>query len=202
MYQAQDFRGLLGLPGFSDSLLTNHFALYEGYVKNANVFEEKIAALQAAGQMATPEYAELKRRFGWEWNGMRWHEYYFANLSKDQKLVEGSALHQMAAGQFGSAAAWERDFRATGAMRGIGWTALVYDFTSKQLMNVWIGEHDEGLLVGAFILLVMDVFEHAFMLDYGIKRADYIEAFFKAIDWDRVNNRLDFARKIEKTLMI
>ena len=201
MHQAQDFRGLIGLPGFSEALLTNHFTLYEGYVKNVNALEEKIGALARAEQMATVEYAEMKRRFGWEWNGMRLHEYYFANLTQTQVHTEGSALHAAVVAQWGSAEGWEKDFRATGAMRGIGWVVLCYDFTSKQLMNVWIGEHDEGLPVGAFIVLVMDVFEHAFMLDYGIKRADYIEAFWKAINWQWVSDRFDFAMKIEGMLM-
>ncbi|MEI8103739.1 MAG: Fe-Mn family superoxide dismutase [Candidatus Moraniibacteriota bacterium] len=198
MYQAQDFRGLIGLSGFSEALLTNHFALYEGYVKNVNLLEEKLDALRAADQLATPEYAELKRRFGWEWNGMRLHEYYFANLTKEQKHTEGSDLHQIVVKQFGSAEAWEKDFRATGAMRGIGWVVLVYDFASKRLENTWINEHDGGHLAGCVPLLVMDVFEHAFVLDYGTKRAEYIEAFFKSIDWELVSKRFDGAVAMEK----
>lgn len=198
MYQAQNFQRLLGLPGFSDALLTNHFALYEGYVKNVNTLEEKIEALRSTDQMATPEYAELKRRFGWEWNGMRLHEYYFANLTQEQKHTEESGLHQLIVEQFGSAEAWEKDFRATAAMRGIGWVLMVYDFGSKQLVNTWINEHDGGHLAGCVPLLVMDVFEHAFVLDYGIKRADYIEAFFKAIDWEQVSKRFDCAVALEK----
>lgn len=191
MYHIQDFKHLLGTEGFSDALLTNHFTLYEGYVNNTNKLTEKLAALIAADQAATPEYAELKRRFGWEWNGMRLHELYFGNLTKQSVHTEGSALHQKVIDQFGSAEAWEKDFRATGALRGIGWTVLAVDPASGELVNVWINEHDGGHLAGAVPLLVMDVFEHAFVLDYGIKRADYIEAFFKSIDWRVVSERYD-----------
>ncbi|MDD5083915.1 MAG: Fe-Mn family superoxide dismutase [Candidatus Moranbacteria bacterium] len=191
MYQIKDFKNLLGLEGLSDTLLTNHFTLYEGYVNNTNKVAEKLEALLASDQGATPEYAELKRRFGWEWNGMRLHELYFENLTKHSEHPEESALSRKVIAQFGNAENWEKDFRATGAMRGIGWVILAYDMYTKKLVNVWINEHDGGHLAGTVPLLVMDVFEHAFMLDYGIKRADYIETFFKSIDWKKVNERYD-----------
>jgi Fe-Mn family superoxide dismutase len=91
--------------------------------------------------------------------------------------------------EFGSHEAWEKDFRAVGAMRGIGWTVLYYDPQGDKLLNVWINEHDVGHLAGCVPLLVMDVFEHAFMIDYGLKRADYIATFFNAIDWAIVEKR-------------
>ena len=87
--------------------------------------------------------------------------------------------------------AWEKDFRASGIMRGIGWVVLVYDKESDQLMNSWINEHDVGFLAGTIPLLVMDVFEHAYMGDYDIKRLDYIEAFFPIIDWKKVSQRFE-----------
>jgi Fe-Mn family superoxide dismutase len=193
MYQIQDFKHLLGLQGLSDALLTNHFTLYEGYVNNTNKLMEKLAGMVAADQVATPEYAELKRRFGWEWNGMRLHELYFGNMTKTQVHTEGGALHKKVIEQFGSAEAWEKDFRATSAMRGIGWVILAYDAQTDTLFNEWINEHDGGHLSGTVPVLVMDVFEHAFMLDYGIKRADYIETFFRSIDWEVVSGRYDQA---------
>lgn len=193
MYTAKDYKHLLGLPGFSDALLTNHFTLYEGYVKNTNALAEKLAGFAEQGMTATePEYAELRRRFGWEWNGMRLHELYFGNLTKEAvPLSGGSELAKEIVEQFGSLEAWEKDFRAAGAMRGIGWVILAKDMETGKLMNVWINEHDTGHLAGTRPLLVMDVFEHAFMLDYGIKRADYIDAFFKAIDWKVVKERFE-----------
>lgn len=183
MYEAKNFERLLGTEGFSDVLLRNHFVLYEGYVSNTNKFIE----LLKSTEMGTPAYNELKRRFGWEWNGMRLHELYFGNMiNGGNALDKKNDLVKKIEENFGSLENWEKDFRAVGAMRGIGWVVLARDNESGQLFNVWVNEHDEGHLVGATPLLVMDVFEHAFMIDYGIKRADYISAFWKAIDWSVV----------------
>ncbi|PWB55584.1 MAG: superoxide dismutase [Candidatus Methanoperedenaceae archaeon] len=181
-YEAKNFESLLGTKGLSDQLLKNHFTLYQGYVTNTNKVADVLGAMVKEGKTATPEYAELKRRFGWEWNGMRLHEYYFGNLIKDGKSIDkNSNLYRKIVEDFGSYENWEKDFKATGAMRGIGWIILYYDGT--RLFNTWINEHDVGHLSGASPLLVMDVFEHAYMIDYGLKKADYIEAFFRAIDW-------------------
>lgn len=191
MYTSKKYTHLLGTPGFSDALLTNHFTLYEGYVKNVNGVSEKLEALAKEGKRSAPEYAELKRRFGWEWNGMRLHELYFGNMKNGGSTIDNaSALAQKIAGQWGSVDEWAKGFKATGAMRGIGWTILAYDKEADRLFNVWINEHDVGHLAGATPVLVMDVFEHAFMLDYGVKRADYIDAFWRAIDWEAVSARM------------
>ncbi len=185
-YSPQDFSHLLGLPGFSDQLLQNHFKLYEGYVTNTN----KLTDLFKTLDKTTPEYAELKRRFGWEFNGMRLHELYFANMTKSQApLAEGSALLAKIVETWGSFEAWQEDFQKTSAMRGIGWTILYRDPVSGDLFNTWINEHDVGHLAGGEPLLVLDVFEHAYMLDYGVNRADYIAAFFKVIDWGATEKR-------------
>ena len=183
-YEAKNFESLLGTKGFSDQLLKNHFTLYQGYVTNTNKVADTLSAMAKEGKTATPEYAELKRRFGWEFNGMRLHEYYFGNMIKGGKAIEKNTnLYKKIVADFGSYEAWEKDFRATGAMRGIGWVILYYDGTEGRLFNTWINEHDTGHLSGAKPLIVMDVFEHAYMTDYGLKKADYIEAFFNAIDW-------------------
>jgi Fe-Mn family superoxide dismutase len=187
MFTPKDFSHLIGLDGFSDDLLRNHFTLYEGYVANVN----KLAELSAATEIGTVQYSELKRRFGWEWNGVRLHELYFGNLTKNAlPISETSPLAKMIADRFGSLAAWEKDFRATGAMRGIGWVILAHDASEGRLFNIWVNEHDEGHLAGCAPILVMDVFEHAFILDYGLKRADYIESFFRSIDWEEAGKRL------------
>ncbi|CAG1006712.1 MAG: superoxide dismutase [Candidatus Methanoperedens nitroreducens] len=183
-YEAKNFESLLGTKGFSDQLLKNHFTLYQGYVTNTNKVADTLSAMAKEGKTTTPEYAELKRRFGWEFNGMRLHEYYFGNMIKGGKAIDKNTnLYKKIVADFGSYEAWEKDFRATGAMRGIGWVILYYDGTEGRLFNTWINEHDGGHLSGAKPLIVMDVFEHAYMTDYGLKKADYIEAFFKAIDW-------------------
>ncbi len=190
-YTAKKFEHLLGTPGFSDQLLKNHFTLYQGYVTNINKLNDILVAIEKDGKFGTPEYAELNRRFGWEWNGMRLHELYFGNMSQSgSPLAPQEALTAAIAKEFGSLEAWQKDFVSMGAMRGIGWVVLYHDPLENRLFNVWINEHDMGHLAGAVPLLVMDVFEHAFMLDYGLKRADYIEAFSKAIDWSVVAQRL------------
>ncbi len=189
-YEAKNFDNLLGTPGFSDTLLKNHFTLYQGYVTNTNKLSDVLAAMLKEGKTATPEYAELKRRFGWEFNGMRLHELYFGNMVKSGNPVDkSSALFKKILEDFGSWENWEKDFRSTGAMRGIGWAILYFDKHSNRLFNVWVNEHDFGHLAGCVPLLILDVFEHAYMVDYGLKKADYIEAFFKAIDWEVVAER-------------
>jgi Fe-Mn family superoxide dismutase len=183
-YEAKNFDNLLGTRGFSDQLLKNHFTLYQGYVTNSNKLADTYSNMAKEGKMSTSEYAELKRRFGWEWNGMRLHEYYFGNIIKGGKGIDKNTnLYKKIVEDFGSYENWEKDFKATGAMRGIGWIILYYDEVEGRLFNAWIGEHDTGHLSGAQPLLVMDVFEHAYNIDYGLKKADYIEAFFNAIDW-------------------
>lgn len=189
-YMTKEYAKLVGMAGFSETLLKNHFTLYQGYVSNTNKELELLEQLLKDGKAATPEYAELKRRLGWEFNGMRLHEYYFENLGGTASLDAGGRLGKKLVESFGSIDAWEKDFRATGAMRGIGWTVLYQDSADGRLINFWINEHDVGHPAGCMPILVLDVFEHAFMLDYGLKRADYIEAFFKIIDWKVAEGRI------------
>ncbi len=195
-YEPRNFEHLLGTEGFSNTLLNNHFTLYKGYVTNANKLAEILDAMLKEGKVATPEYAELTRRFGWEFNGMRLHEYYFDNMVKGgSKAERGSPLLAKITQEFGSFETWEKDFKSTGSLRGIGWTILYYDSVAQNLFNVWINEHDVGHLSGCTPLLIMDVFEHAFITDYQLKRADYIEAFTKAVNWKTVNDRFKAAAR-------
>jgi Fe-Mn family superoxide dismutase len=193
-YQAINFENLLGTEGFSDQLLKNHFTLYNGYVTNTNKVMEELAELEKQGKAGTPQYAEMKRRFGWEFDGMRLHELYFGNMAKGgSSLDTGSKLASKIAEDFGSVENCAKVFTAVGAMRGIGWAILYYDPAGNQLVNTWINEHDAGHLAAAAPILIMDVFEHAFMIDYGLKRPDYIGAFMKAVDWSAVQKRFDAA---------
>jgi Fe-Mn family superoxide dismutase len=189
-YEAKDYSKLIGMEGFSETLLKNHFTLYQGYVTNTNKLMDTLASMLKEGKVGTPEYAELKRRMGWEFNGMRLHEYYFDNLGGKAALDKSGRLAKKLAENFGSHEDWEKDFRGTGAMRGIGWVILYQDNVSGKLFNQWINEHDVGHPAGCVPILVMDVFEHAFITDYGLKRADYIEAFFKNINWAVAESRL------------
>lgn len=191
MYEAKDFSHLLGTPGFSDTLLNNHFKLYQGYVKRTNAAADRLSELAKAGAVGAGEYAELKRRFGWEFNGMRLHELYFGNLSNSGSPLADGPLKDQIVKDFGSFEAWEAEFKSTGGIPGIGWVALGYDAQGGRLFNVWIDEHDTGLLAGGKPLLLMDVFEHAFMVDYGLAKGDYIAAFMNAIDWEAVSGRFN-----------
>jgi Fe-Mn family superoxide dismutase len=177
------------MKGFSDTLLNNHFTLYQGYVTNTNKLQDTLAAMLKDGKVGTPEYAELKRRLGWEFNGMRLHEYYFENLGGKVGFNKSGKLGKKLADEFGSYENWEKDLRGTATMRGIGWVILYQDNLTGKLINQWINEHDAGHPAGCTPILVLDVFEHAFMVDYGLKRADYIEAFFNNINWGAVEAR-------------
>lgn len=185
-YEAQNYESLLGAEGFSDDLLKNHFKLYEGYVANTNKAADLIKELEAG----TPQAAEVRRRFGWEFNGMRLHEIYFSNMVVGgSTLAADSPLSKAIDENFGSWDAWEADFRATGGLRGIGWAVLYHDMESGRLFNAWINEHDGGHFAGAMPLMIMDVFEHAFMLDYGLAKGEYIDSFFNVINWEEVGKR-------------
>jgi Fe-Mn family superoxide dismutase len=189
-YTAKDYSKLIGMEGFSETLLKNHFTLYQGYVTNTNKVLDTLDSMLKEGKTGTPEFSELKRRLGWEFNGMRLHEYYFENLGGKGGINKEGKLAKKIAEDFGSYESWEKDFKAVGSMRGIGWAVLYQDIVNGRLINFWINEHDVSHPSGCNPILIMDVFEHAFMIDYGLKRADYIEAFFKNINWSIVESRL------------
>lgn len=189
-YTAKDYGNLIGIEGFSETLLKNHFTLYQGYVTNTNKVLDTLEQMLKEGKTGTPEFAELKRRLGWEFNGMRLHEYYFENLGGKGNLDKAGKLGKKLNESFGNYESWEKDFKSTGTMRGIGWVVLYQDVANGRFINFWINEHDVSHPAGCNPILIMDVFEHAFMIDYGLKRADYIEAFFKNIDWKAVEARL------------
>ncbi len=192
MYKAMDFSHLLGTPGFSDTLLSNHFTLYNGYVNNSNLLLEKLKEAQSG----TPELNEMKRRFGWEFNGMRLHELYFGNMSKEEKKLDsGSMLGKKMAESFGSGEKSKKNFTESASLRGIGWTVMYYDKQADRLMNVWIDDHATNHLAGCAPILVMDMWEHAFISDYGLKKPDYMEAFMKSVDWEQAEKRLEMAMK-------
>jgi Fe-Mn family superoxide dismutase len=189
-YRAQTFDHLKGLRHFSEELLATHVKLYQGYVKNTNELADRLLDLVKQGQTASMEYAEMRRRFGWEYNGMRLHELYFENLTKrPTPLKKDSLLYEKLWMGFGQYSTWERGFMSVGGMRGIGWVVLTHDPSNGRLFNIWLDEHDAGFLVGSAPLLVMDVFEHAYLQDFGLNRTAYVQAFMKAINWRVVEQR-------------
>lgn len=189
-YTPKNYDKLIGnTAGIGDDVLKMHFKLYEGYVANTNKLLKKIQELNDKGDNRSPEYAGLKRMFGWEYDGMRLHEYYFDNLGGKTPLDMSSPLGQQIAEEFGSYDKWKADFIATGLMRGIGWVVLYKEPQQGRLINEWINEHDLGHIAGGTPLLIMDVFEHAYITQYGLDRAGYVDAFFNNIDWGVVAQR-------------
>ncbi|MDB5081567.1 MAG: Superoxide dismutase [Chloroflexi bacterium] len=191
-YVAKDFN-LSGLNGISDKTLETHFGLYKGYVTNTNTLNEHISQLIKDGKAGSPEYAELTRRLGFEYNGMRLHEYYFGNMtsSPSSQPSTGGKLAEAINASFGDYETWKLDLTKVGAMRGVGWAITFQDPFNGRLSNHWITLHEDGNPVGFKPILVMDVWEHAFLLDYKpAERPKYIEAFFSNIDWNAVEERL------------
>jgi Fe-Mn family superoxide dismutase len=186
-YQAKDYAKLLGMDGFSDNLLNNHFTLYQGYVNNTNKFLELINEAPKDGKDAS--FAEYNRRLGFEWNGMRLHECYFDALCGKGKFDSGSEIARQLTREFGSMDEWKKSFQAMGTIKGVGWVALYHDPNTGHCLNCWIEEHHISHPAGCHLLLVMDMWEHAFMLDYGLNKKNYIEAFFANLDWDVINDR-------------
>lgn len=185
-YEVKDYSSLLDLGGLSRDLIESHLALYRGYVKNTNLIIEQSAA--AAKDSA--QFAELKRRLGWEFNGMRLHELYFENLTVAPGAVDAYPdIYNKIQLDFGTYDNWMAEFRALGLMRGIGWVVLYHDKWQDKFLNVWIGEHDTGHLAGCRPLIVMDVFEHAFLPD-KLRRPDYIDIFFAHLDWSSAEERM------------
>ena len=192
-YKPKQFE-LSGLKGISDKTLQMHFKLYEGYVKGVNELNEKIANILADGKVDKeefPAYSELTRRLGFEYNGMVLHEYYFDNLKAGGAGVPSTTFVNMAEASFGSYDTWMLDFAGVGKMRGVGWAMCYQDPKTGALSNHWITLHEIGNVTGFVPILVMDVWEHAFILDYApADRSKYIDAFFSNVDWDAVHGRI------------
>jgi Fe-Mn family superoxide dismutase len=206
-YTAKQFN-LSGLHGISDETLEMHFKLYEGYVKETNRLSEKIWEYLKDGkvdQEEMPAYSELTRRLGFEYNGVVLHEYYFGNLSKSGTPAprKDSAFYKAAEAGFGSYDIWKADFVSIGKMRGVGWAICFQDPKRGRLANHWVTLHEIGNVAGFDPVLVMDVWEHAFLLDYKpADRPKYIEAFFANVDWNVVEKRLTSAGANQDTTQL
>ena len=195
-YQARQFN-LAGLKGISDQTLEVHFKLYEGYVKETNNLTERITEFIKDGnvdQEEMPAYSELSRRLGFEYNGMVLHEYYFDNLQSGGGTgdpAKTSPFVKAAEATFGNYDIWKADFVGIGKMRGVGWAICYQNPANGRISNHWITLHETGNVAGFTPILVMDVWEHAFLLDYKpAERPKYIEAFFSNIAWNAVEERL------------
>jgi len=194
-YKAKHF-DLSGLTGISDKTLEMHFKLYEGYVTNTNLLGERITEILSDGQVdqeEMPAYSELTRRLGFEYNGMVLHEYYFGNMKRQGggDPPAGSRFRTAVESSYPSLELWRTDFASVGKMRGVGWAIAYLNPATNAVSNHWIELHETGNIAGFIPLLVMDVWEHAFLLDFKPSdRPKYIEAFMSNIDWDSVERRM------------
>jgi len=200
-YKARNFN-LSGLNGISDQTLEMHFKLYEGYVKETNNLSERIMTFIQDGnvdQDEMPAYSELTRRLGFEYNGMVLHEYYFDNLQSGGGTGDATTTSNFlkaAEATFGSYDIWKADFVGIGKMRGVGWAICYENPANGRLSNHWITLHETGNVAGFNPILVMDVWEHAFLLDFKpAERPKYIEAFFSNINWSTVDSRVNSAAR-------
>lgn len=201
-YRARQF-DLSGLKGISDKTLETHFKLYEGYVTETNRLMDKIGEFLKDGrvdQEEMAEYSELKRRLGFEYNGMVLHELYFENMKRhgDAMPERGSSFLREAISCFGSFDVWKADFVGVAKMRGVGWSICYQNPANGCLSNHWISLHEIGNVAGFVPLLVLDVWEHAFILDYKpADRPKYIEAFFANLNWEPVEERMKTRHGVE-----
>jgi Fe-Mn family superoxide dismutase len=176
------------LVGLSADSVAEHMKLYSGYVKHANLIIEKIAELSADSEKNAYALGELQRRFGFEFDGMRNHEYYFAHLEGGaQALDANSALKKAIEEEWGSFDAWLARFKAIAMTRGIGWAIMYYDTQTKRLVNAWIDEQHLGHLTGLSPVLALDMWEHSFVADYKPSgKKNYVEDFFANLNWQTV----------------
>lgn len=178
------------VPGISERQLAEHHdVLYAGYVKKYNEIMEKLATADLGSANASySELRELMVEKSFALNGLKLHELYFANLTDTPQPVEGK-VKDILAKQWGSFEAWQEQFAALG-IASRGWVVLAYDYALGRFDNYIFDVHNQGSIVDTEIALVLDVYEHAYFLDYGTARKDYIEKFMAAIDWPEVNKRI------------
>ena len=173
------------LTGISTKTIEEHLKLYVGYVKNSNLILEKIPELKANIEKNAYALGEINRRFGFEYNGMRNHEIYFASLGGGARaLIDSSQLKQTITAEWGSFDAWLLEFKAIALTRGIGWAMLYYDRADKRLLNAWIDEQHLGQLQNCALILGLDMWEHSYVADYQPSgKKNYIEDFFVNLNW-------------------
>ncbi|MFA5997790.1 MAG: Fe-Mn family superoxide dismutase [Candidatus Paceibacterota bacterium] len=189
---------LTTLQGLSEKQVKVHLALYEGYVKNVNLILETLKGYAAYGDKATEgdKYAitELRRRFAFEFDGMRLHEYYFEQFEGGAQAFSDGALASAAAEKYGSKDGLVAHIKEVAGTRGIGWVVVYYDPRGKSLHTVFVNDHELGQLAGLPILLALDLWEHAYMVDYvPAEKKNYVDAFLTNLNWSVVEKRFDAA---------
>ena len=193
MFETKTFLLPETLAGISAQIITEHLKLYTGYVKHTNLIQQKIADYQQEGDARIYELGELSRRFSFEYNGMKNHEYYFAQLEYGPvPLDPTTTLYERIVGQFGSFEQWTTMFTLLSKTRGIGWAVLAYDPTTDLLLHTWVDEQHLGHLNSCQFILGIDMWEHAYVADYQPSgKAQYIYDYLTQINWSVVANRFN-----------
>lgn len=195
IHKAKSFPLEKEIPGISVKTNQEHYKLYQGYVNKRNEIEEKLKTADRSKAASTySEYGELKRQETFNVNGMIFHEIWFNTIYGGDGVPKGEIVEQIKK-DFGSFEAWVEDFKAT-AMAARGWAWLVYDLSDHRLHNYLIDLQNIGFTAMCIPILGLDVFEHAYFIDYGTNRKNYVDNFFKVINWDYVNKRWEFAKKV------
>jgi superoxide dismutase, Fe-Mn family len=194
-YTARTF-DLPELKGLSKEQVALHLSLYEGYVKHTNLIMEKIAALKEADAAGNAYLInELRRRFGFEFDGMRMHEYYFEQFEGGAAAPEsGSRLAAAANGKYGGWDGFVAHIKEVAGTRGIGWVVVYHDPRGNTLHTAWVDDHQLGQLSGLPVILALDLWEHAYMVDYAPKDKNlYVDAFLENLNWSVIEGRFDSA---------
>jgi len=179
------------LEGISNDTIENHLGLYRGYVKHVNLINDKIYAFSSDLENNSYAIAEMQRRLGFEFGGMRNHEYYFSQLEGGSKPLPEGALKKKIEQQWGSFDAWMETFQTIAKTRGVGWAMLYHDPHTDQLVQTWVDEQHIGQLADLDIILALDMWEHAYMRDYvSSKKGTYVDAFFANLNWEAVSERM------------
>ncbi|MCF7865535.1 MAG: Fe-Mn family superoxide dismutase [Candidatus Pacebacteria bacterium] len=183
------------LEGISENSINEHLKLYAGYVKHSNVIIDKINVLASDIESNSYIIGELQRRFGFEFDGMRNHEYYFEQLENGPVDIDMTASFVTKVTEtFGTFDAWVSRFKSLAMTRGIGWAILYYDPETDRLLNAWIDEQHLGHLTSLKVILALDMWEHSYMLDYvPSEKKKYVEAFFTNLNWKCVTERFSKA---------
>ena len=190
-YTARTFN-LPELKGLSKKQIEVHLALYEGYVKHTNLIMEKIAKLKEENPTDNAYLInELRRRLGFEFDGMRMHEYYFEQFEEGATApTSGSPLEDAATKKYGSWDLFIAHIKEVAGTRGIGWVVVYFDPKGRTLHTAFVNDHEIGQLAGLPIVLALDLWEHAFMVDYmPAQKNDYVEAFLENLNWDVIERR-------------
>lgn len=176
------------LKGISEKNIEEHLKLYKGYVNNTNLIFDKLAELKNDPEKNAFLLGELQRRFGFEFDGMRNHEYFFSSFEKGPKKINNDGeLFKKIEMEWGSYENFLSHFKFVAITRGIGWTILYYDKTTDKLIISWIDEHHLGQLTGLSPILCLDMWEHSYVADYQPSgKKQYIEDFFENLNWDKI----------------